>query len=114
MKCWNCNKEFESSYDRHLDHNHENGLFRSIVCRNCNSYDSIIRFEPNITPKQKKWIVVFSLTLLSAINITTPINLREMVPTFFTNPLLGSFSIVDVTAYLGILCAFWLVNKQTD
>ncbi len=57
MKCWNCNKEFESSYDRHLDHNHENGLFRSIVCRNCNSYDSIIRFEPNITPKQKKYIM---------------------------------------------------------
>lgn len=34
--CDLCNKEFKSTLDRHLDHNHENGEARNIVCRSCN------------------------------------------------------------------------------
>ena len=38
--CEVCNKVFESSYYRCLDHDHITGLFRQILCRNCNTMDS--------------------------------------------------------------------------
>ena len=34
--CDLCNKEFKNTNDRHLDHNHETGEVRNIVCRTCN------------------------------------------------------------------------------
>ena len=41
--CDVCSKEFKNSLDRHLDHNHDTGDFRQILCRACNSRDSWIR-----------------------------------------------------------------------
>ena len=38
--CDVCNKDFKNSLDRHLDHDHETGAFRQILCRACNSHDS--------------------------------------------------------------------------
>ena len=38
--CDVCNKEFKNSRDRHLDHNHETGDFRQILCQSCNTYDN--------------------------------------------------------------------------
>ena len=38
--CDVCNKEFKNSLDRHLDHNHDTGDFRQILCRACNTHDS--------------------------------------------------------------------------
>ena len=46
MKCSHCNKEFVSTRDRCLDHNHETGSFRAIVCHKCNTKDSYIKY-PN-------------------------------------------------------------------
>ncbi len=37
--CEVCRKEFENSYDRCMDHDHETGLFRQILCRRCNVFD---------------------------------------------------------------------------
>jgi len=46
MNCWHCNKEFVSTIDRCLDHNHDTGAFRAIVCKRCNAMDSYIKY-PN-------------------------------------------------------------------
>ena len=46
MKCQHCNKEFKNSQDRCMDHDHNTGLFRKIVCRRCNVLDSYIKY-PN-------------------------------------------------------------------
>ena len=38
--CDVCKNEFKNSRDRHLDHNHDTGDFRQILCRACNTHDS--------------------------------------------------------------------------
>jgi hypothetical protein len=38
--CEHCKKEFKDSFDKCMDHCHETGLFRQILCRSCNSRDS--------------------------------------------------------------------------
>ena len=37
--CECCSKEFSSSRDRHLDHDHETGEYRQILCCSCNTHD---------------------------------------------------------------------------
>jgi len=37
--CDVCNKEFKNSKDRCLDHDHETGEFRQILCNRCNTHD---------------------------------------------------------------------------
>ncbi len=34
--CEKCGKEFKSAQDRHMDHCHETGRFRNILCSGCN------------------------------------------------------------------------------
>ena len=45
--CELCNKKFEKSIDRHIEHNHINGEIRNICCRSCNmkKYDVKIKGE---------------------------------------------------------------------
>tara|TARA_R110000772_G_C12949904_1_gene402021 strand:+ start:55 stop:483 length:429 start_codon:yes stop_codon:yes gene_type:complete len=38
--CECCSKKFSSSRDRCLDHDHETGDFRWVICRACNNHDS--------------------------------------------------------------------------
>ena len=54
MNCGHCGKVFESTRDRHLDHDHKTGLFRKIVCCACNMQDSYIRYPDKITKQDKK------------------------------------------------------------
>jgi len=37
--CEVCNKIYKSTFDRCLDHDHDTGLFRQVLCRVCNNYD---------------------------------------------------------------------------
>ena len=45
-ECEHCQIEFTENNRRCLDHDHETGLFRKIVCHRCNSMDSYINY-PN-------------------------------------------------------------------
>jgi len=49
MNCQHCNKEFKNSKDRCMDHDHITGLFRSIVCKACNTHDSYIKYPNGYT-----------------------------------------------------------------
>ena len=52
MECEHCQIEFTKNNWRCLDHNHETGLFRKIVCHKCNAMDSYIKY-PNGYSKQE-------------------------------------------------------------
>jgi len=54
IECQHCNKAFKKSSDRCLDHNHETGLFRKIVCRGCNVVDSYIKYPNGYTEQDRK------------------------------------------------------------
>lgn len=43
-KCDVCLKDFKDSFDRCMDHDHETGLFRQILCRSCNNHDGWKKF----------------------------------------------------------------------
>jgi hypothetical protein len=52
MNCQHCEKKFPNNFDRCLDHNHETGMFRKIVCRGCNSSDRYIKYPNGYTTKE--------------------------------------------------------------
>ena len=37
--CMVCDKKFKNTRDRHLDHSHETGLYRNVLCCSCNNRD---------------------------------------------------------------------------
>mgnify|MGYP003658413604 FL=1 len=52
--CSHCLKEFKTSQERKLDHCHESGKFRAIVCNACNIGDSYLKYPPHFSAKDKK------------------------------------------------------------
>tara|TARA_R110000823_G_C15684523_1_gene474626 strand:- start:143 stop:652 length:510 start_codon:yes stop_codon:yes gene_type:complete len=54
MNCQHCGKEFPNTKYRHLDHNHETGMFRKIVCHKCNAGDSYIN-HPEGYDRKTTW-----------------------------------------------------------
>jgi hypothetical protein len=38
--CQVCKKEFKDSFDKCMDHDHLTGLFRQVLCRDCNTNDN--------------------------------------------------------------------------
>ena len=55
--CDLCNKEFKSSQDRQLDHDHETGEVRNIVCNSCNQKRKDVKIQKNNTTGYKNIIV---------------------------------------------------------
>ena len=51
--CQLCNKQFEKSLDRHMDHCHETGEFRNIVCNSCNQLKADRKLQSNNTSGYK-------------------------------------------------------------
>jgi len=39
-KCEACGKEFTDTFNKCLDHDHDTGDFRYVLCRGCNSNDT--------------------------------------------------------------------------
>ena len=54
MECQHCKKEFTKNNWRCMDHNHETGLFRKIVCHKCNSCDSYLNYPNGYTEQDRK------------------------------------------------------------
>ena len=48
-KCDNCEKIFDNSIDKCLDHNHSTGKFRAILCRHCNQNYFRSKYKNNKT-----------------------------------------------------------------
>jgi hypothetical protein len=51
-KCEHCSKDFKSTKDRCLDHDHSTGLFRAFVCQNCNVKDTYIKYPNGYDKKE--------------------------------------------------------------
>ncbi len=51
--CELCDKVFTKTIDRHMDHNHETGEFRNIVCNRCNQLKSDRKENVNNTSGYK-------------------------------------------------------------
>ena len=47
--CELCNKQFPNTKDRQMDHNHETGEFRNIVCQICNLKKADVKIQSNNT-----------------------------------------------------------------
>ena len=56
MNCGHCGKEFPNTKYRHLDHDHETGMFRKIVCHKCNTNDSYINHPEGYDKKKANHI----------------------------------------------------------
>ena len=52
MNCGHCKTEFTKNNRRCMDHDHETGLFRKIVCNRCNVRDSYIKYPNGYTSQE--------------------------------------------------------------
>jgi len=53
-ECQHCQIEFTENNKRCLDHDHETGLFRMIVCHRCNVNDTYIKYPNGFTEQDRK------------------------------------------------------------
>ena len=47
--CQLCNKQFENTRERQMEHDHQTGEFRNIVCRSCNQKKADVKLKSNNT-----------------------------------------------------------------
>ena len=47
--CELCNKQFENTRERQMEHDHQTGEFRNIVCRSCNQKKADVKLKSNNT-----------------------------------------------------------------
>ena len=52
MECQHCESEFTKNNKRCLDHDHTTGLFRKIICNQCNACDSYIKYPFGYSRKE--------------------------------------------------------------
>ena len=67
-----------------------------------------------LTPKLKKWISVVAMVILAASTITSPINLKEMLPSWLCNPIFGNIGLVNIAAYVVLIASYWVASLQTE
>ena len=51
--CQLCNKQFENTKDRQMEHCHATGKFRNIVCNSCNQRKADVKLKSNNTSGYK-------------------------------------------------------------
>ena len=65
------------------------------------------------SPTTKRNIIVIAMAILAAYNITSPIDLKGYLPAWISSPTVGGFSLINIAAYV-VLIGAWLVwDKQT-
>ena len=52
--CEICGKLFETSTERHMEHNHTTGEFRNIVCQRCNNWKADYKRKNDVSPYIRK------------------------------------------------------------
>jgi hypothetical protein len=62
--------------------------------------------------ENKKWITVVAMVILAAYSITSPIDLKGMLPAWVSSPTIGSFSLVNIASYLVLVGAYWIFQKE--
>ena len=65
-----------------------------------------------ISSTHKKWITITAMVLLAAYSITSPIDLKSMLPAWIAQPTIGQFSLVNIAAYLVLVGVFFIANKD--
>mgnify|MGYP003656670575 CR=1 FL=1 len=82
LNCQHCNKEFKNRRDRCMDHNHETGLFRKIVCNKCNSWDFYINHPDGIQQNRSEKVKCDCGSIVSMRHISchkkTPKHMKNM------------------------------------
>tara|TARA_R110001632_G_scaffold22817_1_gene65202 strand:+ start:158 stop:538 length:381 start_codon:yes stop_codon:yes gene_type:complete len=82
LVCQHCNKEFKNRHDRQLDHCHETGLFRKIVCQRCNDRDFYINHPDGIPTNKQEKIKCICGSIAMRCNMarhkTTPKHMKNM------------------------------------
>lgn len=66
------------------------------------------------TPRVNRFIAGGSAIIIGAANITAPINLRDMIPDFITNPIIGGLSILGLAAYGALVGGVLVLMKRTE
>ena len=48
MSCWICYKKFKNEADTHIDHDHQTGVVRGLLCGHCNTAIGLVREDPKV------------------------------------------------------------------
>jgi hypothetical protein len=67
-----------------------------------------------LKPIHKTWITFLSMVVLAMSQITKPINLKAMLPSFMTQPIVMEMTAIDFVAIIVLLSAiFWVAGHKT-
>lgn len=64
-----------------------------------------------INPGMKKWITLIVVFVLAAMQIPS---LADKLPGFLSNVVFSGITWIQLIAYLGILCIYWIATKAID
>ena len=67
-----------------------------------------------LSPKTAKWVAGLSAILVGAAQITTPVDLKGMIPAIVNQPLVGGFSIMGIAAYGAVIGGIMVLMKRTE
>ena len=55
-RCACCSREFIGNFKPHVDHCHDTGMVRGIICMNCNVAEGLLRENPKLFEQLQKYL----------------------------------------------------------